>query len=248
MTNVSGMFPTISNNKIMNRNTLKYIAIFAMVFDHIAVFLLNNDTVCYGTCRTIGRLAAPIMCFFIAEGFYYTRSRRKYGTRLGLFALISQPAYTFANCRTLVTLKLISDWNVIFALFVGFLVLLCYEKIKIELIKWLAIIALCCVSFISDWGVIAPLWILFFYVFRNNAVKRNILFGSVAAVEIAYDICLMSVKQIPLQYGLWHFGLFLVIPLLLAYNGEKGGDGAFNKWIFYIFYPLQFVIFGLLKM
>jgi TraX protein. len=247
MTNILDEYPIISKSGIMNRNTLKYIAILAMVFDHIAVFLLNNYTVGYGICRTIGRLTAPIMCFFIAEGFYYTRSKRKYGIRLVLFALISQLAYTFSNRGTLVTLKLITDWNVIFALFIGFLVLLSYETITIKLVKCLAIIALCCISFISDWGVVAPLWILFFYMYRNNVIKRYILFGSVAIVEITYDICLMSAKQIPLQYGLWHLGLFMVIPLLLTYNGEKGRSGAFNKWIFYIFYPLQFIVFGMLK-
>lgn len=248
MTNILGILPTISHNKIINRDVLKYIAILAMVFDHTAVFLLDRYTVVYGVCRTIGRFTAPIMCFFIAEGFYYTHSKLKYGTRLCIFALISQLSYTFANCSTLITWKLISNWNVIFTFFLGFLILLCYEKISNRLLKWLAIILLCGISFMGDWGVIAPLWILFFYIFRNNEVRKNILFSSVAFIEIVYDVYLMSVEGIPLQYGLWHLGLFLVIPLLLTYNGEKGSNGIINKWIFYIFYPLQFIAFGLLKM
>jgi len=36
-----------------------------------------------------------------------------------------------------------------------------------------------------------------------------------------------------------HFQFFAVIPILL-YNGRKGGSGgAFDKWFFYIFYPLH---------
>ena len=31
----------------------------------------------------------------------------------------------------------------------------------------------------------------------------------------------------------------LAIPLLLCYNGQKGRGGAFNKWFFYVFYPLH---------
>lgn len=232
----------------MNRNVLKYIAIFAMVFDHTAVFLLDRYTVAYGVCRMIGRFTAPIMCFFIAEGFYYTHSKLKYGTRLCIFALISQLSYTFANYSTLITWKLISNWNVIFTFFVSFLILLCYEKISNRILKCLAITLLCGLSFIGDWGVVAPLWILFFYIFRNNKVKKYILFCLVAIIEIVYDFSFMSVEGIPLQYGLWHFGLFLVIPILLTYNGEKGNNGLFSKWIFYIFYPLQFLAFGLLKM
>lgn len=232
----------------MNRNALKYIAIIAMIFDHTAVFLLNKYDVAYSICRTVGRLTAPVMCFFIAEGFHYTHSKLKYGTRLCIFALISQLAYTFANCSTLITWQLISDWNVIFTFLIGFLILLCYDKISNRLLKWLAIILLCIVSFMGDWGVIAPLWILFFYIFRNNKVRKNIFFCLVAAIEIAYDIYFMFAHGTPLQYGLWHFGLFLVVPLLLTYNGEKGNSSKFNKWIFYIFYPLQFIVFGLIKM
>ena len=36
------------------------------------------------------------MCFFIEEGYYYTRSVKKYLLRLGLFAVISHFAYCFA--------------------------------------------------------------------------------------------------------------------------------------------------------
>jgi len=230
LSNDLAALPALSNNKIMNRNVLKYIAVLAMIFDHIAVFLLDNASLGYSICRTLGRLTAPIMCFFIAEGFYYTHSKLRYGIRLVFFAIISQLAYTFANCKTILTLKLIYDWNAIYALFIGFLILICYETIKIKLMKWLAIAALCGISFISDWGVIAALWILFFYIFRNNAVKRNIIYGIIAFVEIAYEYWFMYEKNIPLQYGLWHFGLLLAIPILLTYNGEKGRDSAFNKW------------------
>lgn len=247
MTNILDILPIIPN-KILNRNVLKYIAILAMVFDHTAVFLLDRYTVAYGVCRTFGRLTAPIMCFFIAEGFYYTHSKLRYGTRLCIFALISQLAYTFADYSTLATWKLITSWNVIFTFFMGFLILLCYEKISNRLLKWLIIILLCGVSFIGDWGVVAPLWILFFYIFKDNKLKKNVFFCSAAGIEILYDVYLMSVEGISLKYGLWHLGLFLAIPILLAYNGEKGSNGVFSKWIFYIFYPLQFIAFGLLKM
>ncbi len=36
----------------------------------------------------IGRLTAPIMWFFISEGFHYTHDAKKYITRLGVFALV----------------------------------------------------------------------------------------------------------------------------------------------------------------
>ena len=66
----------------INRNALKYIAIVAMVSDHIAAALIPKETPPYFIMRLIGRLTAPIMCYFITEGFYHTRSRRNYGLRL----------------------------------------------------------------------------------------------------------------------------------------------------------------------
>ena len=43
----------------------------------------------------IGRLTAPIMWFFICEGYHYTRDVKKYMIRLGIFAVISHFAYCF---------------------------------------------------------------------------------------------------------------------------------------------------------
>jgi hypothetical protein len=182
------------------------------------------------------------MCFFIAEGFYHTRSKTKYGIRLGAFALISQVPYTFFERGTLLTSKLITDWNMIFTLFIGFCALLAYENITNKPVKWLVVTLLCAVSFFGDWRLIAPLWIVCFYLFRNNRRKRFIAFGVLAIVEI------ISCMPFIISRGeIWQAGVLLVIPLLLLYNGEKGGNGAFHKWLFYWFYPLHFLVLVFIK-
>ena len=239
---------TIHGHGRLDRSMLKYSAIAAMVLDHTALFLLNNQTISYAACRTLGRLTAPIMCFFIAEGFTYTHSKIKYGVRLGIFALVSQIAFNFANHGLHITAEFFTQWNVMVTLLLGFVVLCCYEAIQNKALKWLAVAALCALSFLGDWGVVGPLWILFFYRYRDNDAKKSLWFAAVAMVEIGYDLYGMAAKQIPLSYGLWHFGLFLAIPLLLAYNGKKGRGGRFEKWAFYVFYPLQFVVFGVIKL
>ena len=45
--------------------------------------------------HAIGRLTCPIMCYFIAEGYHYTRSFQKYALRLFLLAIVSHFAYQF---------------------------------------------------------------------------------------------------------------------------------------------------------
>ncbi|MBR0402610.1 MAG: hypothetical protein IJH73_08910, partial [Lachnospiraceae bacterium] len=65
----------------MNRAQLKYLAVLAMIVDHIGVFLLSayapgagaaagiagggiaGMTALYVFCRVFGRLTAPFMCF-----------------------------------------------------------------------------------------------------------------------------------------------------------------------------------------
>ena len=68
----------------LDSNMLKLIARAAMTADHIAWLLFPG----YPTdplpiiLHIIGRLTCPIMCFFIAEGYHYTRNIKKYTARL----------------------------------------------------------------------------------------------------------------------------------------------------------------------
>ena len=64
--------------KNLNSNQLKIIAVFAMIFDHI-LWVINpgyNNGVLYLVLHIIGRIVAPIFCYFIAEGAYYTKNRK----------------------------------------------------------------------------------------------------------------------------------------------------------------------------
>ena len=213
-----------------------------MLSDHVALLFLSEYPLIYSIMRFFGRLTAAIMCFFVAEGFYYTHSKYKYGMRLGIFALISQFAYTFFENGTIFTNSLFTEWNVIFTLFIGFCVLLTYEKIKNKPIKWCIIGLFCVVSYFGDWMIIAPLWILCFYIFRANRKKRFTAFGLLAALEV-----LSCIPFIISNGELWQVGVFFVIPLLLLYNGKKGSNSNIHKWSFYVFYPLHLLVLGLIK-
>ena len=87
-----------SMKKHLNGNQLKLIAIIAMTIDHLtwAFFPGFQQVWWVFALHIIGRLTAPIMWFFIAEGCFYTHDKRRYLTRLLIFAVISHFAYDFA--------------------------------------------------------------------------------------------------------------------------------------------------------
>ena len=84
--------------KKFNSNHLKLIAIIAMTLDHIADLLYPGmpNTMVSNILHVIGRLTAPIMFFFICEGFFYTKNLKKYLSSLVIFAMVSHFAYCFA--------------------------------------------------------------------------------------------------------------------------------------------------------
>ena len=53
---------------ILNRNQIKYIAIIAMIIDHIAWAFVPITSVLGQVMHVIGRLTGPTMAFMIAEG------------------------------------------------------------------------------------------------------------------------------------------------------------------------------------
>lgn len=87
--------------KHLNGNQIKLIAIIAMTIDHLTwVFFPGMQAVWYVFgLHIIGRLTAPIMWFFIAEGCFYTRNIRKYAGRLFIFAFVSHFAYKIGRAH-----------------------------------------------------------------------------------------------------------------------------------------------------
>ena len=226
--------------KGLNRNQLKYIAIITMIMDHIAFVFIPSSNPIYSIFRFFGKLTAPIMCYFLAEGYNYTSSKFKYGLRLFIFSIISQFTFSLAFYNTLFILR----FNMIFTLFLCFLVLLSYDKIKNKLLKCISITLLIIVSYFSDWGIFAPLWVLCFYICKGKITVQVISYYISTIFAIIFKYIL--IKNISFNSLLIYLGLFLFIPLIFLYNGQKGNNNKFNKWFFYIFYPLHlFIIMAL---
>lgn len=52
----------------LNSNTLKLLAVVAMICQHVTIFFIPTTNPWYDPLFCFGMITAPIMCFFIAEG------------------------------------------------------------------------------------------------------------------------------------------------------------------------------------
>lgn len=235
--------------KKLNSNHLKLIAIVAMTVDHIADLLYPGipNNIISNIFHIIGRLTAPIMFFFICEGFFYTKNLKKYITRLFIFALISHFAYCFAfgiNYIPFSTGKIFNQTSIMWSLAWSVVALyIVYGKNSLkEWQKWLLIILLNIITFSSDWSCIALMIILSMYDNRGNLdkqMKNMMLWTSIYAF-----VSFVFVNKI---YGIIQLFVILVYPLLKQYNGTKGKVG-WLKWFFYLYYPLHLIIIGILRL
>ena len=227
-----------------------------MTIDHIAwsVFPGYSAEPLPVMLHIIGRLTCPIMCYFIAEGYHYTKDIDKYTNRLFAFAFISHFAYVFmysglADWRAFIPFyygDFLNQTSVMWSLAWGLVMLrVAYsEKIK-ENIKPVLIVIICLISFPSDWSCIASLCILAFGTNRGDFKKQMLwMVFYVAIYSVVYFFALDKL------YGVIQMAVVLSIPILMMYNGQRGKSQTLNKimkWTFYIYYPLHLLVIGCIQ-
>lgn len=233
-------FRNLHNFRISG-SILKLLAVFSMLIDHMAYFLLKNDgtflqVLCtvgsrdvtpYFLMRAFGRLAFPIFAFLIVEGFVYTRNRFKYGRNLLLFALMSEIPWNLVHAGT---------WhhpgqNVFFTLFLGYLGLCCLSYWKEETVKKsIGMLVLLAISFKfrADYGFRGYGFILMLYALRSQLLLKSVI-----------GCCMLP--------GAWMPGLAF-IPICL-YDGKRGFiQGPVWKYCFYAFYPAHLLVLYVLRL
>lgn len=227
--------------------TLKMIALITMLIDHVAAtivqsVILNSGRIelfpVYELMRYIGRMAFPIYCFLLVEGFIYTKNLKKYAFRLFLFALISEIPFDLAFSSKWIDM---SYNNVFFTLLIGLLVITGIRKLeqkldgkKLELVYWLGILLLVYAGMIlaefvlhTDYGASGIIAIVLLYLLRKN---RQIAF-------------LAAVIALTLMAGFSEIVALLMLVPILRYNGTRGKQ---IKYLFYVFYPAHLLILGLI--
>lgn len=231
---------SLSKLRIFSGSSLKIIAIITMLIDHIgAVVLLHgclspNIPIASGTIyadvhevylalRFIGRIAFPIFCFLLVQGFIHTSNKRNYAIRLFLFALISEIPFDIAVHNTASNFN---SQNVFFTLLIGFLVIWLIDNWQDKIYLHVIFIGLGMVlaHFVSSdysyWGVAL---ISSFYYFRTLPVIQTIS-GALLL--------------------LWEAPAILAFIPINMYNGKRGLS---MKYFFYIFYPAHLALLALIR-
>lgn len=232
------------DKKGISGSTLKIIAMAAMLIDHTAAVLLarlllqgqlteNYSGVfhIYQLMRQIGRIAFPIFCFLLTEGFYYTKSRKKYAFRLGVFALISEVPFDLAFNGKMWDM---GYQNVYFTLFIGVLTMFAFQTVK-EKENWSASVKtigylVCMLGGMAaamllrcDYSYVGILCIMVMYLFRKN---KNMQIAA-GALSFAWFEPAALAAFVPIYF----------------YNGKRGLP---LKYVFYGFYPLHLLfLFGI---
>lgn len=233
--------------QVVNASTLKLIALITMLVDHIGAAVIEVGiiggynaeilNISYKTAlawwyfdvalRMIGRLAFPIYCFLLVEGFLHTSNVKKYGTRLLVFGLISEIPFDLAFSQS---------WcdpgaqNVFFTLFLG-LVALWFIR-RYEGCVWkqaVSFLACCGIAWIlkTDYDAYGVFLIVFLYELRRLPKVSQVILSVIA---LSYE------ATIAIQYLTT---VLAVIPITM-YNGEKGR--RWNKYLFYAFYPVHLIV------
>lgn len=241
--------------KTVNRDVIKYIAMAAMLLNHIANIFLEQGTLLYTAFVDIGYFTAPVMCFFLAEEYHYTHSRRKYAGRLAVFALLSEIPFCLAFSEEYNGERIISfcGFNMIFTLLLCFGILRVRDRVQDRFLAGILITGLFLLSLFSDWALAAPLLTLLFADAQGDRRKvRNAFFAGAAV------FALLSFSPggswIQTVHSLFYAvlstaGIFAAAFVILClYNGKRTEHGkTFSKWFFYLFYPVHLLILGIIR-
>lgn len=233
----------------LSREAVKFIAILTMTGNHAAIALLPPGFL-HSLLVNIGYFTAAAMCFFLAEGFRYTSSKRRYGERLLLCGVLSQlPFWMAFHFMT---------FNMMFTLFLCFLLLVVRTDQRFAGKRLIFGILIVFASGLCDWPVLAPLFTLLFWNAGEDWEARKKACWYVVilyAVFTFVSVCglLLSPVEALIHTVLSSAGpAAACLTILFLYNGKETGcgrpAGKSQKWFFYLYYPAHLLVIGLIKM
>jgi hypothetical protein len=194
-----------------------------MLMDHVCyVFVPELQILHY-----FGRLSFPLFAWLLAQGEKHTRNINRYGSRLLIAGIISQPIYT-AVLRS-------GALNILFTLLIGLIMLRLVRRYQ-ELWQQFLIVALCTVvaEFSGcEYGAYGIGIILLMSLIDKLKPKIWALYWCIFHL-VALIASVHSITQ--------HWAIFAGVIVFL-FNGKQGLRA---RW-FYLFYPGHLLILGIVR-
>ena len=224
----------------LSGTALKLIACVTMLIDHIGASCIEAGLGTAANCpvsllemdrilRLIGRLAFPIFCFLLVEGFLHTHDGKKYIRRLLLFGAVSEIPFDMAFFRVPFYG---GHQNVYWTLALGMIAMAAMQHFQDAAgrLTWqggaaAVACALAAELAATDYGAIGVALIAALYLTRNSRTQQSILGAGMMLFELTA----------PLAFVLTWF-----------YNGQRGRCPQWAKWAFYLLYPVHLVVLGVI--
>lgn len=235
----------------LNRDMIKMIAMVTMTLNHIASVFLESGTFWYEVMTDIGYFTAITMCYFLVEGYTYTRSIRKYAGRLLVFAMISQLPYNIALSEHGFTD--FPNLNMMFTLFFCFWIIYAKKEGMTEKNRRNIILVSIFATAFCDWPIYAAMFTLLFLWAEGSEEKMQraflVVMFSFGVINFFDRVDTFSIGNSFLMALGAMAGIGLAgVVLLHFYNGKKARRGSFVlKWFFYLYYPAHLLVLGLLR-
>ncbi|WP_180380760.1 TraX family protein [Alloscardovia macacae] len=187
-------------------------------------------------CEALSWMAIPLYAWLLVEGYAHTRSRWAYGLRLLGLALISEVPYD------LVTSGRVVDWtsqNPLFALVICLATLALVDVYAPESAawRWARILGLTAAG---------ALWIFLLHAgVRQQVMQAGIL---LLLLTVIFHTLARHENTMMMSAAILSACFFILpsmgVALLHYRNGSRGMTHAWQKWFFYVFYPLILLIFA----
>lgn len=241
------MDSSASKNFELTAAVLHIIAMTLMLMDHLWATLLPARE--WLTCA--GRVAFPIFAFMAVEGYFHTRSFKKYILRMLLFAVLSEIPFDLMYGGT---------WfypvhqNVLWTFLLGLLGVWLMEQVRKKGKTWMYLLV--CVLVVPaglvlgtlcmvDYYGVGVLTIFVFYFLHGR--KWWCFLGQLAALYwlnvellggLMYPVQLFGMEFELCQQGL---ALLALIPIWL-YRGRQGYHSKTFRYLCYAFYPVHMLL------
>ena len=227
--------------KFLTQEHLKLLACALMLIDHIG--FINLIPAYYTELRTIGRLAFPIFCFLLCQGFIHTRNRKKYLLRLGIGAILAEIPYDLMVFGSAFDL---TRQSVMLTLFLAFGMAVLMEKTERIPLKLLILVPFYLLADLlrTDYGGAGILMVAIFLL--TERLPYKLLWQTGLLLIAQFFVESWKLTFFGIAFPIQIFAVFAMVPIAL-YSGRKTTHAKALQWGFYLFYPVHMLILSFFR-